>query len=63
MTERWGKCRFCKGTGLIKDPVLLREENCGHCGGQGYDGSIEELEREERRLDEDNRPNDKELGR
>lgn len=28
-------CLFCEGTGSRRDPVLLRPEECQHCGGTG----------------------------
>lgn len=46
MSERWGPCRVCKGTGKRKDPVLLREEECGACGGTGHSGAIEDCPEE-----------------
>lgn len=47
MSERYGKCKRCKGAGEIhvkrQCPVLLTEERktieCGSCGGTGFDGS------------------------
>ncbi|MBR9701061.1 hypothetical protein GOV11_04305 [Candidatus Woesearchaeota archaeon] len=49
MTERWGSCRHCKGSGTIKSfkfsPKLITQieciKQCPHCLGEGYDGTIE----------------------
>lgn len=52
MSERWGKCRTCKGRGIVmtetgqRDAVLLRpilaEQECGTCGGTGHGGAAED---------------------
>jgi hypothetical protein len=42
MSERYGECRQCRGTGeiLVRDAILLRHEKveCGTCGGTGMGG-------------------------
>ncbi len=50
MSERYGKCRLCTGTGSIKDYRLDRdskewvitEVTCPQCGGTGDSGDIQD---------------------
>jgi DnaJ-class molecular chaperone len=59
MSERWGKCRSCNGSGRKKflelDPVLFRrisiERDCSMCGGDGWDGSMDAYEDKNDRYD------------
>ena len=45
MTERWGTCPTCKGAGryYLKNKATgeVKEQECGRCLGEGFDGSAD----------------------
>ena len=45
MSERFGECKRCKGSGIIRDLITLQDkEACIVCDGTGCDGSAEAYE-------------------
>ena len=50
MSERYGKCRLCKGQGSLKDYRRDRDTNewviteviCPQCEGTGFSGDIQD---------------------
>lgn len=58
MSERYGTCRHCGGSGLIgKERQVgtwkIIDVECGLCGGTGFDGGVDRLQEKEAKLDEE----------
>jgi excinuclease UvrABC ATPase subunit len=66
MSERYGKCKTCRGRGMIIRPDIRERANlpkatplddvfqeCDACHGEGCSGNADDLRETERRSDDD----------
>lgn len=55
MSERYGKCRGCKGIGFVMkmDAVLFTsvKKECGRCEGTGFETSADAYQEQEEKRD------------